>query len=381
MAFDIPRMFDSTSSFPTKTQFSATSVETTFLWTVALFGTAENVLLVLSTICLFRSRRVINALACVMAVADLYTSAIYIPYYTYILSESTNGQVNNGTTITTCSTLRGIFLETTNLSVTLKLAVVLHLVATTVSKHLAQDWFSLPKIAAMVTTMCVLKFCATSLPGLLDNRSNLNIFKDVCAVEDRQSHSGESSSPLEYSLVALALNWMEFVVMGIALVRIHFSLRKCRRFIGKNDLIVRSYRRATIIMRLTSATICICWLPIYVIGAVDPSHQTAPDALHKIALDLLFLRVAIDPVISIYGFRSIRVGIDRVCMGKCSKWRTAAENQGNKPRSSTVSINYGVPSVKTNRMAVEEVETELLSVNGCCDETDADQRLQQTTEL
>jgi len=377
MVFDTPPLFDGTSSYrtTTKTQYSATSVETTFLWTVALFGTAENVLLVLSAICLSRSRRVINVLACATALADLYTSAIYIPYYTYVLADNTNG------TTTTCSTMRGIFLETTNLSVTLKLAVVLHLVATTVSRHLAQDWFSFPKIAAIVTTASALKFCATSLPGLLDNRYSLNIFKDFCTVEDRQPTSGDLNSPLEYSLVALALNWTEFLVMGIALVRIHFSLRKCRRFIGKNDLIIRSYRRATIIMRLTSATICICWLPIYVISAVDPSHQMAPDALHKIALDLLFLRVAIDPVISIYGFRSIRVGIDRACMGKCSKWRAAGEIQGTKPRSSTASINYGVSSVKTNNVIVQEVETEFLSVNGCCDETDADQRLHQTTIL
>lgn len=384
-------------------RFSATSVHTTFLWTVAIFGTVENTLLALSafTQCRSRRRRPVVVLTGGLALVDLFSASVYIPYYTYIMAagENADGAAVTSGALSACSALREIFLQTTNVAVSIRFAIVLHLLVIAVSKSLAERWFTSPKIVATVAILCLLKFGVFSLPRLLrPSTIGVKILKDICGREGggggrvQANYSGDDLvGSRGYFSLAMSVNWIEFAAMNAALVRIYVLLRRCRRYVGRNETMVTNYRRASVVVRATLGSTCIFWFPAYVVGTVDPAQTLVPDAVHALVLDVLLLRVVVDPVIVICGFQSVRLGIDRVCLGKCSKWRQAREPMVEaSSRSSTVAgQSTRIPGAGGGAAAaaIFEDETELLTV--VCESPNLERskgeeqqsRRQQTTEL
>ena len=308
------------------------SVEGTFLWAVGLFGTVENGCVLLTAIFSKKFKRPLHLLIGSLAVTDLFVSLIYIPSYTYYLLEGDrNIQAEDGrhsdTAFSFCKLSRSIFVEIASVTLTIKALIAVYLYISACSREWVPHVFSTRKTLAFIGTAWCVNFVILFVPTFLgypevDFYPNSFICFTSPRVQMNDSFSNGTVSAI-YTFVTLAMHLAELMVICLCFVKVHLAIVKGKLYSDKHrskDKQAKiNYLRALKITCMVFASFCICWLPIYVINIIDPTHTTLPVDLHHLVMDLLLLKSSINPTIYIYGIRSLRYEIKLLCLCRCRK--------------------------------------------------------------
>ncbi len=314
------------------------SLEGTFLWAVGLFGTVENGAIVLTAIFSRRFKRPLHLLVATLASTDLFISVIYIPSYTYFLLEGgttfvdANSKELNvkpedsiNSKYSFCNVARIIFVQIASVTLTIKALIALYLYVLTKSKELAQKLFTTRSTLFFIIIAWGINFLMLFLPGLLGD-GKVEFYPSALAcisakVVLQEGNQTEKQLAFIYPFTALAVHFMELLLICVCFMKIHDAIRKAKYISmlhNHGDKISSStYSQAKKITTLVFGSFLFCWLPIYVINIIDPEQKRIPDDIHHIVMDLLLLKSAINPTIYIYGMRSVRYEMRLLCMCRC----------------------------------------------------------------
>ena len=304
------------------------SVEGTFLWAVGLFGTVENGAIVLTVACSKKIRKPLHILVGTLGLTDLFISLIYIPSYTYFLLENNGFETEKPKEVINawsfCIISRAIFVEIASVTLSIKSLIAVYLYIYTCSKETAEDMFTIRNTFLLILLAWLGNFLILFLPGFM-GYSMVDFYPNafVCSGRDDtvdvRPEFGELN--LVYSLVTLAVHVGELGVVCVCFIKVHRAIKLGRIIAEKNQLddtqSQLNYVRATKTTILVFVSFCLCWLPIYIINICDPTHKKFPRDVHRLGMDLLLLKSAVNPLIYIYGIRSLRHEIKLFCMCKC----------------------------------------------------------------
>lgn len=309
------------------------SVEGTFLWAVGLFGTVENGAVLLTAIFSKKFKKPLHLLIGSLAVTDLFVSLIYIPSYTYYLLEGDRmlqkegeeeiGQEVSG--LTYCKLSRSIFVEIASVTLTIKALIAFYFYISACSRELVSQIFSSRNTLLFIFLAWGMNFVMLFIPKILGYQE-VDFYPNsfICTTEKRveMHHTfSRGTASAVYTFVTLSVHIAELMVIGACFVKVHMAIIRGKSYSDKHRSADKqakvNYMRALKITCLVFVSFCICWMPIYIINILDPSHETLPTDVHHLVMDLLLLKSSINPTIYIYGIRSLRYEIKLLCLCRC----------------------------------------------------------------
>ena len=321
------------SDFPQRPPVKASySVEGTFLWAVGLFGTVENGAVLLTAIFSKKFKKPLHLLIGSLAMTDLFVSLIYIPSYTYYLlegdprKEGQRGPIGESS-LSFCKLSRSIFVEIASVTLTLKALIAVYLYISACSREWVSQVFSTRNTIIYIALAWAVNFLMLFIPKVL-GYPEVDFYPNsfICSSEEHvQMHKGfsEGTSSAIYTFLTLAVHIAELTVVCLCFLKVHLAIVRGRLYSNKHRSSDKeaqiNYMRALKITCLVFASFCICWMPIYIINILDPTHTSLPVDVHHVVMDLLLLKSSINPSIYIYGIRSLRYEIKLLCLCRCRK--------------------------------------------------------------
>ena len=325
---------------PTRTPIQGVySMEGTFLWAVGLFGSVENGAVVLAMLCSKKIYKPLHILVGGLGFTDLFISMIYIPSYTYFLLERENtvnlsspkvpGEGRSSDVALTsswsfCNVARAIFLEVASVTLSFKCLIAVYLLVMTRRKKTASLIFSTTNTVLLVILIWVINVFLLFAPNF-SGYSAIDFYPNPFLCDSvPNSRPPTSRVHLAYTLASLGFHLVELLVTMCCFVGVHLAIRHGQSIwsqnsgtSGNSQEAKTQYIRASKTTIFIFVTFCVCWLPLYVGNIVDPLHEMLPQGVHRVLLDLLLLKSAINPLIYIYGLRSLRHEIKLCCMCRC----------------------------------------------------------------
>ena len=342
------------------------SLEGTFLWAVGLFGTVENTAVVLTLLSSRRLRRPLHALIGTLSGVDLIITLVYIPSYTYFLLENPGVPEDEITKVSPpmtssqrafqqsdndsgrsevfplnwsyCVLSRYVFIELASVTLTVKALIAVYLYVLTTSREKATKLFSFPLTCIYISAAWMINFLVLFVPHLLGYpRTDFYPRAYTCypGQAEQEAATRGYTAGLVSSLAALSLHMLELCITGFCFSKVHHAIRCGRHLTTQHKLddkaTTRRYQRASRTTFLVFLSFLLCWLPIYFLNVLDPSHQLLPQPVYHIAMDLLLLKSSLNPLIYIYGVRSLRHRIKMFCL--CRTCQQQPDQMGQVPSS------------------------------------------------
>ena len=328
------------ADFPQRPPVKASySVEGTFLWAIGLFGTVENGAVLLTTLFSRKFKKPLHLLIGSLSLTDLFVSLIYIPSYTYYLLEG-DRLIQGGdpdqagsprpliqSTISFCKLSRSIFVEIASVTLTLKALIAVYLYVSACSRERVSQIFSTRNTAIYIGMAWAMNFFMLFIPNFL-GYPEVDFYPNsfICLSDrqvERHHESNETTSSAIYTFLTLGVHMIELTIVCLCFIKVHLAIIQGKIYSDKHRSSDKqaqiNYMRALKITCLVFASFCICWMPIYVINILDPTHTTLPTDVHHLVMDLLLLKSSINPTIYIYGIRSLRHEIKLLCLCRCRK--------------------------------------------------------------
>ena len=320
---------------------ASTGIEGTLLWAVGLFGTVQNGAIVFTGIFSTRFRQPLHILICTLAAADFFVSFIYIPTYTYFLLEGAQPQVSIGEANKVnfwsfCNVLRLIFIEIASVTLTIKVLISLYLYILTYSKKVTDVIFSYKNTFIFILLAWISNFGLLFVPNFL-GLNNVDFYPNAVICIPKTVVDADDRVLMAYTLLTLSLHIVELLVISLCFSKVLRAIQlgcniwgpkrkvKPKKESEQSELPASSnkcdihYHRAKRITVLFFVTFVMCWLPIYLVNLVDPTHSNLPTLVHHFAMDMLLLKSAINPAIYVYGIRALRREMKVVCMCRCDR--------------------------------------------------------------
>ncbi|ELU05956.1 hypothetical protein CAPTEDRAFT_202471 [Capitella teleta] len=309
------------------------SAEGTFLWAAGLLGTAANVAVVLTTALSRNFRRPLHVLVGALSMTDLCVTMLYIPSYTYFLME--RGQEDLGgeeldARWQLCVAFNLIFAEIASVTLGIKVLIAAYLyVITRFSKEIVNKIFRAAYTVCFIIFVWLANFIILFLPGFVGWGAQQHFYPNGFVCYKSPQHR-DPSSPLavgilnansSYLIVMLSTHILQLAIIGFCFVAVHRAILRGRLLSQQHKLEGSqsrlSYDRASKTTVLIFVSLFICWLPIYLVNAIDLHRSRLPGALHRISMDLLLAKSAINPFIYIYGLKSLRHQAKLFCLCRC----------------------------------------------------------------
>ena len=255
---------------------SSYSVESTYLWAVGLFGTVENGAILLTTVCSIQTNRPLHILVGTLALADMYTSMIYIPSYTYYLLEDginltqyqhqdKQDQINRYG-FSFCNISRWIFIEVSSVSVSLKMMISIYLLIYIFSRKMAAQVFSARNLVWYVASCWIGNGVVLFLPNALGG-DILDMYPHIFTCKGTEKTNTDPVLPvinLIYREAVLSGHLVQLAVICLCFAKVHVSIRTGRTLSmsqQKQDQDTPiTYHRATKSTISIFSSLFICWV-------------------------------------------------------------------------------------------------------------------------
>ena len=324
---------------------SLDSVEGTFLYTVSLFGTIANATIALTVIFSRRMHQALYVLIGTLAFTDLLISMIYIPSYTYFLIQNQadmalqkeNG--SNGTGFNFCLVSRDLFQQMTSVTLSIKALIAIKLYAVTFLAKKHGSVFTRSRTFLYILLVWILNFAILFLPGILEfSTFDFHLEEDICHKSKILDIPYNDEIIAKYSkifyLFVLSVHSAQVSIILFCFVKIHSAITRGKSVYWQNHSKNATqaklhYSNASSTTCLIFTSFCLCWVPIYIVNIVDPTHQHVPRSIHHLFMDLLLLKSAINPVIYFHGFRQLRYEVKVFCLcRRREKKKSEADSTG-----------------------------------------------------
>ena len=276
--------------------------------------------------------------------------------------KSDNGDVGK---FVFCVLLRGLLMQAVSLTLTASLLVMIYFYALTLPTRTTKKYFGACKMLACITLTSLLTFLLIYLPVSLGSGERVDIYfeYDVCSLHtgsggssssansQQPSHQNgpatttasttstlvakSSSLTIAYGHLIALLHLIEIALSGAFYAKLYIVIRRrsqtpsrqplhrlsssasvdAARLILHNNYYSNALRTTSILF----ASVLVFWLPACVVGLMSTtSLVTFSSRLpHRLALDLLLLKSAVNPIIYVYGVRSLRRSIRFLCLCNC----------------------------------------------------------------
>lgn len=325
-------VFEGRPVSPDTTSNTSFSVEGTFLWAVALLGTVANLAVVLTTALARNIRRPLHVLVGTLGLTDLCVTLLYIPTYAYFLMESSKESTKKQEPERSerwqlCVASKLIFAEIASVTLSIKTLIAIYLfVFTRFSKEVANSIFRISHTIAFIITAWLINFVVLFVPHFL-GWSFQDIYPNGFVCYKSQSTNGRGtfwtseSFNTPHALIMLSTHLIQLVVIFFCFAEVHRAILRGRLLSQQHKLedseSRMNYDRASKTTVLMFFSLCICWLPVYLANVADHRHTRLPLSLHRVSMDLLMTKSAMNPFIYLYGLKSLRHLAKLLCLCKC----------------------------------------------------------------